>query len=358
MTPVLIGPAGPVAVRRAQIPSIESTIAERSNFSFESPSYDLRADMEEPNNDIDTETLQAQIDLAMAQTQNLIASWLPASSGSLTQSSSRAAEAEAELQALLRRPPRLGVGAPLPESHAPAQVRLVQKLQGGKKRARETANGAHADVVGVKKTKEGEEESSAEESRVGTIRKRTIVDPFEAAGKKGKKRRKEAEEIKEPTDEAAQAVHHMDIDEGTTAKPTPKKKKKKKKNLLPEGAGTVGLNGEPRSAKTHNAPVAQDEGPLTQPPLDDTAEGKKPLQQEFRDGASEASDTVSAPGISSTPPGQSFSGFPIQQSPISPFPTILNLTGPPSMAPEDTEGHPRKKRRRKRKKKKPAGDPL
>ncbi|KAH9014323.1 hypothetical protein EDB84DRAFT_1529900 [Lactarius hengduanensis] len=62
--------------------------------------------MEEPNNDIDTETLQAQIDLAMAQAQNLVASWLPASSGSLTQSSSHAAEAEAELQALLRRPPR------------------------------------------------------------------------------------------------------------------------------------------------------------------------------------------------------------------------------------------------------------
>jgi hypothetical protein len=63
--------------------------------------------MEEPNNDIDTETLQAQIDLAMAHTQNLIASWLPASSGSLTQSSSsRAAETEAELQVLLRRPPR------------------------------------------------------------------------------------------------------------------------------------------------------------------------------------------------------------------------------------------------------------
>jgi hypothetical protein len=62
--------------------------------------------MEEPNNGIDTETLQAQIDLAMAQAQNLIASWLPGSSGSLTQSSSRTAEAEAKLQALLRRPPR------------------------------------------------------------------------------------------------------------------------------------------------------------------------------------------------------------------------------------------------------------
>ncbi|KAH9159990.1 hypothetical protein EDB89DRAFT_2042565 [Lactarius sanguifluus] len=319
--------------------------------------------MEEPNNDIDTETLQAQIDLAMAQAQNLIASWLPASSGSLTQSSSRAAEAEAELQALLRRPPRLGVGAPLPESHAPAQVRLVQKLQGGKKRAQETTNGVHAEVVGVKKNEEGEEESSAEESRVGTIRKRTIIDPFDAAGKKGKKRRKEVEEMKEATDGAAQAVDHMVIDEGTTdafgttAEPTPKKKKKRKrKSLLPEGAVTVELNGGPRSANTHNA---QDEGPLTQPPLD-TPGGKKPL----RDGASEASDTnqhlVAAPGIGATSPTspQSLSDFPIQQYPTLPFPPILNLTGPPSMAPEDTENHPHKKRRRKRKKKRPAGDPL
>ncbi|KAH8987050.1 hypothetical protein EDB92DRAFT_1877623, partial [Lactarius akahatsu] len=104
----------PVHEIAAQIPSIELTIAERSqnSFSFESPSYDLRVDMEEPNNDIDTETLQAQIDLAMAQAQNLVASWLPASSGSLTQSSSRAAEAEAELQALLRRPPRASLSPP------------------------------------------------------------------------------------------------------------------------------------------------------------------------------------------------------------------------------------------------------
>ena len=61
--------------------------------------------MEEPNDDIDTETLQAQIDLSMAYAQNLVASWL-SGSNSLTQSSSRAAEAETELQGILRRPPR------------------------------------------------------------------------------------------------------------------------------------------------------------------------------------------------------------------------------------------------------------
>jgi hypothetical protein len=309
--------------------------------------------MEEPNNDIDTETLQAQIDLAMAQAQNLIASWLPGSSGSLTQSSSRTAEAEAELQAILRRPPRLGVGAPLPETHAPAQARLVQKLQGGKKRTREIENGVHA---GVKKKEDEMEESSAEESRVGTTRKRTIVDPFDVAGKKKKKRRKE-------TDETAQADGQTAHESATDASmvPTPKKKKRKKKNHLPEGQGIEEHDGEPQAAHTHNAIAAQ------------VVEGKKPLRQEFQDGASEASDTdlVAVPGSGATSPPTSprpsLPGNPIQRSPtgaisntvdtILPVPHILNLTGPPSVAPEATESPLRKKRRRKKKKKKPATDP-
>jgi hypothetical protein len=169
----------------------------------------------------------------------------------------------------------------------------VKKLQGGKKLARETANGAHANLVGVKKKEDKDEESSAEESRIGTTRKRTIIDPFEPAEKKRKKRRKEAEEIKEATDGTAQAVPQTVDDErmmdalSATAELTPKKKKKKKKrSLLPEGQGTVEHSGEPGFANTHNA---QKEGPLTQIPLD-TLEGKKPLRREIRDGAAEASD--------------------------------------------------------------------
>ena len=190
---------------------------------------------------------------------------------------------------------RLGVGAPIPETHAPAQARLVQKLQGGKNRARKAANGAHADVMGVKK-KEDEEEESMEESRISTTRKRMIIDPFEAAGKKGKKRRREAEEIKDGTDGTAQVVPQTVDDEimvdafGATAGPTPKKKKKKKTSILPEGQGTAEHNSEPWYANTHNAVVAQNEGPLMQTPPD-TWEAKKLLPQEFRVGAAEASDT-------------------------------------------------------------------
>jgi hypothetical protein len=168
----------------------------------------------------------------------------------------------------------------------------VQKLQGSKKRAREMANDAHADAVGLKKKEDGEDESSAEESRIGTTRKRTIIDPFETAGKRRKKRRKEVEEIKEAADGTTQEAHQM-AGEGTTgafdamAAPTPKKKKRKKKSLLPD----VEHNDEQRAAViTHNGVVAQNEGASTQSPQE-TLEEKRPLRQEFRDDASEASDT-------------------------------------------------------------------
>ena len=173
----------------------------------------------------------------------------------------------------------------------------MQKLQGGKKRARETTNGAHADgAVGVKKKED--EESSAEESRIGTSRKRTIIDPFDAAGKKRKKRRKEADEIKEvSTNGTAQEVRQMVVGEnmmdadGAMAGPTPtKRKKKKKKSLLPEGLGVVEHNSGPQSATADNTIVPQNQGSLTQTPLD-TWESKEPLQQEFRDGAADAPET-------------------------------------------------------------------
>lgn len=71
-------------------------------------------------------------------------------------------------------------------------------------------------------------------------------------------------------------------------------------------------------------------------------------------------DLDAVPGSGERP---SLPDLPVQRSPTGaistglPVPHLLNLTGPPSMAPEGTEGHPRKKRKRKRKKKKLAGDP-
>lgn len=133
----------------------------------------------------------------------------------------------------------------------------------------------HADV---KKKEDGDEESSAEESRIGTTRKRTTIDPFEVAGKKKKKRRREADE----KEEAPNETDRQPVGESATGAvdattgPTPKKRKRKKKSLLPEGEEH---DGELQAANTHNAIAAH------------ILEEKKPLQQELQDGVSEASDT-------------------------------------------------------------------
>ena len=250
--------------------------------------------MDEPNNDIDTETLQAQIDLSMAHAQNLVASWLPSSSLTHSSSSSRAAEAEAELQTLLRRPPRyvflsplfcslvrhlfelishfrfvffsfflefrLGVGAPLPETSAPAQMRLIQKLQGGKKHVRNMENGvqdstAASAMANDSNQREGEEEE--EDTRAASaVRKRSrVVDPFESGGKNKKKMKKVVAEAAETAVEAAPTKDDV-VEEApplgsvvatidTTTSPSPKKRKRKRKNKqktvpLPEDQGAQG----------------------------------------------------------------------------------------------------------------------
>ncbi|KAH9983070.1 hypothetical protein BJV74DRAFT_852325 [Russula compacta] len=339
--------------------------------------------MEEPTNDIDTETLQAQIDLSMAYAQNLVASWLPGS-GSLTQSSSRGAvEAEAELQALLRRPSRLGVGAPLPETLTPAQTRLVQKLEGGKRRAREAENGAPVNNNNKREREREEEESdSAEESRVVAIRKRTRVDPFEAGGKKKKMKKVVVETAPAKDDdvsmgEAPQAGAMATVDAMT--RPGQKKKKRKKKKPPPNGQGVQGraaLEGEPAGeawCANHDAEVAQHAEPSgSVQSLLDEWDGLWRHQQNSISSSPGSSRSSVPPCVDAQPamsclsrksPEMSPSTSQVQQpSTVSvpsaltaSAPAILNLTGPPPIATEKIEGS-HKKRRRKRKKKKLTGD--
>jgi hypothetical protein len=164
---------------------------------------------------------------------------------------------------------RLGVGAPLPETPAVAQTRLVQKLEGGKKRLREVQNGAT-----LVRTMEDEEADSAEESRVGTIRKRARIDPFEP----GVKKKKKAMEMEMGT---AKGVAAEDVPRPETmapvdafAGPVPKRKKKKKKALIPDGQGSeeraaLGVpNGEGPSAN-HGTNIAQREGSSMRSPVDE-----------------------------------------------------------------------------------------
>ena len=168
------------------------------------------------------------------------------------------------------------MGAPLPETPAPAQMRLVQKLEAGKTRSRNMENGELAEtatatataamVNGRSNGREGED-SAEEESRVAStsaVRKRPrVADPFEpGGGGKSKKRMKKAAAAtaveNTETGETAEAVEGAVPAKDVAAEEAPsmvafvdastslsskkrKKTKKKTKNvetetqLLPEG---------------------------------------------------------------------------------------------------------------------------
>ncbi|KAJ7590884.1 hypothetical protein C8J56DRAFT_759063, partial [Mycena floridula] len=128
--------------------------------------------------DIDAETLQAQIDLSMSFAQNLVSSWMKPSPSTTT---SRPRNIEAELKEYMRRPPRLGVGATVSESSAATSqeaARLKGRLLGkANKRAREDEHDIGTATV------EAEDDG---ESRASAIRKKPRLDPFDNS-KKGKK---------------------------------------------------------------------------------------------------------------------------------------------------------------------------
>lgn len=157
----------------------------------------------ENEDDIDTEALQAQIDLSMSFAQDLVSSWVKPSTK--PSNNSYAKNLEAELRDIMRRPPRyviflkpslllvltkghvrLGVGAVIPESSAGSSrdaARLKGRLIGkGNKRERE-------DEDELKKKGSDENDDENEESRGGAIRKKQRLDPFSGrSGLTGKKR--------------------------------------------------------------------------------------------------------------------------------------------------------------------------
>ncbi|KAI0082425.1 hypothetical protein K474DRAFT_1671108 [Panus rudis PR-1116 ss-1] len=126
--------------------------------------------VESNEDDIDLETLQAQIDLSLAHTKDVVSTWLRPKYGD---ASTKPRNDDKELAELLKRPPRLGVGAPTPVSTGNLgheTLKLKSKLAGNK-RMREEAKDA--------RISEDEEESKA-----GAIKKRARVDPFGPKEKK------------------------------------------------------------------------------------------------------------------------------------------------------------------------------
>ncbi|KAJ7180302.1 hypothetical protein C8R43DRAFT_972547 [Mycena crocata] len=287
--------------------------------------------------EIDNETLQAQIDLSMSFAQNLVSSWVKPARKS-AKNSSRALEAE--LKDYMRRPPRLGVGAPIPEvaSSSRETERLKSHLASkGKKRTRDD----DADAVVPKQLSDNEEES-----RGATIKKKARIDPFEAHGKKKKKEAIElpkppVHEQKPPVKQTPPVLVGSEDVLGASEPPSPtlspsKRVKKKKHKNKDHATETDSLPGPSKGLPDENVVVV-----LSIPPSG----------EDFEPPTAEVVDISLITAASPTSPSHRL------QSTMLKGP-ILNLNGPPTDDESAEEGEPdtplaspKKKRRRRRKKK-------
>ncbi|KAF8826929.1 hypothetical protein HHX47_DHR5000988 [Lentinula edodes] len=275
--------------------------------------------------DIEPEALQAQIDLSMSVTNDLVSSWMKPSNKPKTLYNQTL---EAELKEYMRRPPRLGVGASIPESTSVSSretARLKGSLVGkGKKRAREDE--------GDSSSKLSDDEG---ESRAGAIRKKTVPNPF--------------------------------------TMPTPKKKK------LSQVGGTVNVNSgsivkPPGNAggdiKDHTS-LAQVMEPIPQSHVgqdkkkQDTTDSCPPIlvrkqKDSMTEKTSPDSSNQTAPSPPSSPvPKKTHSHGP-NSSQSDATHTVLNLNGPVGDPGDNSESDevgaspskPKKKRKKRKKKKK------
>lgn len=137
--------------------------------------------METEGDEVNTQDLQAQIDLSMSFAQSLASSWIkPRRNGANT--SSRRTELEHEIWEAAKRPSRLGVGTPVSQASQNTS-REAARLKGqlvGKRTRRE-------DEEAKTKRDDADSHDADEESRARAITKRVKVDPFESSSKKKQK---------------------------------------------------------------------------------------------------------------------------------------------------------------------------
>ncbi|GBE80018.1 hypothetical protein SCP_0212200 [Sparassis crispa] len=344
--------------------------------------------------DVDAETLQAQVDMSMAFTENLVASWMKSSEGKLPSSKWRRQDEEKELEEYMRRPPRLGVGAAIPESTSAFgrdTAKLKNKLTGGagKKRAREEER----EVVVVPSDDE-------EESRAGAIRKKVKLDPFAKVSKPKEKKNKLKAELS-PAKEHLVAVNveenikiedvvpmegQIEGEQETAAPPSSPKKKKKKKKHKVAGNSVVDLTVSPLSTFSKLAPDSVGSVPSSVKVQEESTvisrflQGVKHLTRSLDISAFSAISVPSSPeklasenkartsvasaaNVASSP--EKTKPEPIDANSLPPSPAkhaskptlisgvpLLNLDGPPIEVEEDATTSPKKKRKRKKHKKK------
>ncbi|KAH8118715.1 hypothetical protein DFH11DRAFT_1568837 [Phellopilus nigrolimitatus] len=315
---------------------------------------------------VDLEALQAQIDLSMALADELVASWVkPAFKTGASKRTAR--DTEKELEEYLRRPPRLGLGAPLPESAGPAareNAKLKNKLVGNEKKRRRD------DAVAVDKPIGEDADDDEEEGRKGeSSTKKVRLDPFSAPKKnKGKSKEGSLNEVEStagpskgadvvstpPVLEKKDAIQDTEAGGEGDVPPSPatskkKKKKKKRKQVVgaldaPDGAApNGGVNGVvPDSASPNGKGIHTAGDAVGLAGLDPSVSSSSLPKGEAARPAT-PSKTVSPSRVSQA------------SLPRSDLP-LLNLNGPPTSDVEEevaaqNPGSGKKKRRRRRKNK-------
>ncbi|OSC99007.1 hypothetical protein PYCCODRAFT_1461052 [Trametes coccinea BRFM310] len=345
----------------------------------------------------DLETLQAQIDMSMAFTNNIVSSWMKSSKAKLPSSSSR--NDDIVLEEYMRKPARLGVGAAAPEQtgvlgRETAKLRSKLTGQGKKKREREDddneaesrARGSGSKSGGAAATAGSDDDE--EDSRARVITKKARMDPFAVKGGEGKKKKKKADPLAVPaakpkaippgapptagekggeaqsSRETAGGGKALEVDAAPPPAPSGKKKKKKHKFAAdqagshPDGAQpadpAVGDNGV---ASPHEKKVASDVPPTGPSKSPDAPTGSRLPGGERNTVAASAPPSAIAlptPAIQpTTSPSKAPSSIP--KDPLG-LP-LLNLAGPPPGTGEDQSDSPKKRRKRKKKKKKAIAQP-
>ncbi|KAG9317480.1 hypothetical protein JVU11DRAFT_1682 [Chiua virens] len=127
--------------------------------------------------DVDLESLQAQIDTTMSFAHNLVTSWIKPTH--LAQFRSSGADATQILEEDLRRPPRLGVGASIPTTSLMIHEASKLRRKLGKKGAKNE---------GVRELQTQDPPKSDEEHKGRPAKRKVKADPFGPEG--GKKKRK------------------------------------------------------------------------------------------------------------------------------------------------------------------------
>ncbi|EIN10886.1 hypothetical protein PUNSTDRAFT_132949 [Punctularia strigosozonata HHB-11173 SS5] len=152
--------------------------------------------------EVNAEMLQAQIDMAMSFTHELVSSWIKPSAGSKR----KRASAQHELEAIMKRPARLGVGAPTSDGSSLLN-RDAARLKG-----RLTASGVQKrpSNLEVSHSRQGHEDDS-EDSRAGAIRKKAKSGGPPISKMKPKRRGKDGGE--------QQAISARTYDEITASEP-------------------------------------------------------------------------------------------------------------------------------------------